>query len=305
MNDTTTPEQEKEERASPREVKRSSSLEDDKDEYPSEQQDKSPSCKPTCRDDGDLQQSVEGAHVKPSPRVSFTQDQLSEWSRSFRQHQHSSSSSLSPPPSPAAEGPIYQLDDTMRSPQGNSQSRGYGSSDVPVPSHRLMSKQPRNYSSALGQLSAAASYKMTTYAPDSPVRSERKRRFQVDDDETDDDDMGWGRKKPKMKGQGKQAERWDAMFDRLVQFHREHGHCLVPNRYPEDPSLGAWVSTQRRHYKILMSGATDQTTPMTEERASRLASIGFAWETSDPRHVPWEIRFEQLLEYKEKYGKLS
>ena len=118
-----------------------------------------------------------------------------------------------------------------------------------------------------------------------------------------DEDMGW-RKKQKVKGKGKQAERWDAMFDRLVQFQQEHGHCLVPNRYPEDPSLGAWVSTQRRHYKILMTGRTDQTTPMTEERASRLESIGFAWETSDPRHVPWETRFKQLLEYKERFGEL-
>jgi hypothetical protein len=118
----------------------------------------------------------------------------------------------------------------------------------------------------------------------------------------DEEDMGHMRKKQKVKGKGKQAARWDAMFDRLVQFQQEHGHCLVPNRYHEDPSLGAWVSTQRRHFKILMSGRTDQTTPMTEERASRLASIGFAWATSDPRHVPWETRFKQLLEYKERFG---
>lgn len=53
-----------------------------------------------------------------------------------------------------------------------------------------------------------------------------------------------------------------------------------------------------------MSGKTDVTTPMTHERASRLAALGFAWATPDPRHVPWETRFQQLLEYKAKYGAL-
>lgn len=92
------------------------------------------------------------------------------------------------------------------------------------------------------------------------------------------------------------------MFSRLVEFKRIHGHCLVPNRYAHDPSLGAWVSTQRRHYKILTSGEEGVTSPMTPSRAARLASIGFAWQTSDPRHVPWETRFQQLLEYKAQHG---
>jgi hypothetical protein len=86
---------------------------------------------------------------------------------------------------------------------------------------------------------------------------------------------------------------------------RIHGHCLVPNRYAHDPSLGAWVSTQRRHYKILTSGEEGVTSPMTPSRAARLASIGFAWQTSDPRHVPWETRFQQLLEYKAQHGTLN
>ena len=44
---------------------------------------------------------------------------------------------------------------------------------------------------------------------------------------------------------------------------------------------------------------------MTPSRAARLSSIGFAWQTSDPRHVPWETRFEQLLEYKAEHGTLN
>lgn len=113
-----------------------------------------------------------------------------------------------------------------------------------------------------------------------------------------------GRKRKRSRSKGKQAERWDQMFDRLVEFKRIHGHCLVPNRYVHDPSLGAWVSTQRRHYKALTSAETGVACPMTPERAGRLASLGFAWATSDPRHVPWETRFQQLLEYKARHGTL-
>ena len=41
---------------------------------------------------------------------------------------------------------------------------------------------------------------------------------------------------------------------------------------------------------------------MTPERASRLEEIGFVWATRDPRHVPWETRYNELCEFKEKYG---
>ena len=70
------------------------------------------------------------------------------------------------------------------------------------------------------------------------------------------------------------------MFDRLLAFKAKHGHCLVPNRYDEDRSLGAWVSTQRRHYKAIESGnPSHDPNSMTEERVSKLREIGFVWAT--------------------------
>ena len=36
--------------------------------------------------------------------------------------------------------------------------------------------------------------------------------------------------------------KWDGMYQRLIKFKEKYGHCLVPNRYPDDPQLGAWVS---------------------------------------------------------------
>jgi hypothetical protein len=46
--------------------------------------------------------------------------------------------------------------------------------------------------------------------------------------------------------QGKHDARWEQMFEKLLNYKEGHGDCLVPNRYEPDPSLGAWVSTQRR-----------------------------------------------------------
>lgn len=34
--------------------------------------------------------------------------------------------------------------------------------------------------------------------------------------------------------------RWEEMYQRLVDFHRTHGHSNVPNRYESDPQLGSW-----------------------------------------------------------------
>lgn len=34
--------------------------------------------------------------------------------------------------------------------------------------------------------------------------------------------------------------KWEEMFRRLQRFREKHGHCLVPNRYSEDPQLGSW-----------------------------------------------------------------
>lgn len=99
--------------------------------------------------------------------------------------------------------------------------------------------------------------------------------------------------------------RWETMFQRLLVFKEKHGHCLVPNRYPEDRSLGAWVSTQRRHFKTSVASGDNAdfvSTPLTAERVRRLQEIGFVWATSDPRHTPWRVRFEQLRAYKERHG---
>jgi hypothetical protein len=33
-----------------------------------------------------------------------------------------------------------------------------------------------------------------------------------------------------------------------------------------------------------------------------LEELGFQWTTKDPRHVPWEARYDELLAFKERFG---
>lgn len=47
----------------------------------------------------------------------------------------------------------------------------------------------------------------------------------------------------------------------LEEYRREHGHCSVPRRYRENPSLANWVNKQRQHYRKRMKGGKS---PLTE-----------------------------------------
>jgi hypothetical protein len=91
---------------------------------------------------------------------------------------------------------------------------------------------------------------------------------------------------------------WDEKFQELVQYKAEHGDCMypftydddllfffshllcidiigqVPTKYPANPALGRWVSTQRSHYKDYLAGDRSK---MTDERFQRLDGIGFIW----------------------------
>jgi len=102
---------------------------------------------------------------------------------------------------------------------------------------------------------------------------------------------------------------WDAMYEKLKKFRNQFGHCRVPNRYEPDPSLGAWVSTQRRQYKAWNGGKSNANDiskstrkPSFPERVRRLNKLGFAWVSKNPRHVPWETRYEELCDFQRKYG---
>ncbi len=64
------------------------------------------------------------------------------------------------------------------------------------------------------------------------------------------------------------AASWEAMFQALVAFKENRGHCGVPAKWSENPELGRWVSRQRHAFRERK---------MSEERVVRLEALGFEW----------------------------
>jgi hypothetical protein len=83
-------------------------------------------------------------------------------------------------------------------------------------------------------------------------------------------------------------KKWENLFGKLEQYHRNHGDCLVPQLYKEDSALGRWVNHMRSRRVELNS-----------ERVARLESIGFVWDAWDRQ---WEEMFAKLEEYCRKHG---
>jgi len=88
----------------------------------------------------------------------------------------------------------------------------------------------------------------------------------------------------------KATANWEEMFQALVAFKENQGHCGVPRRWSENPQLGTWVSDQRHVYK---KGR------LSEERVARLEALGFEW---DPFTADWEALVQALVAFKENQG---
>lgn len=67
---------------------------------------------------------------------------------------------------------------------------------------------------------------------------------------------------------------WHQRFNELLEFKAEYGNCLVPNAFPNNPQLGAWVKRQRRQYKLFRQGLHST---ITLERIKKLEKLGFYW----------------------------
>lgn len=85
---------------------------------------------------------------------------------------------------------------------------------------------------------------------------------------------------PKKKGaDGK----WDAMYEKAVEFRTKFGHCRIPANY-EDKDLCVWARNQRSQWAKKQKGQKSVT--LTDEREERLNDIGFTWkgQRGRPRH---------------------
>ena len=83
---------------------------------------------------------------------------------------------------------------------------------------------------------------------------------------------------------------WDTQFAALEAFKVREGHCNVPSAYPENPSLGMWLSKQRTIKKK---------NKLSPERIARLEALGVVWDLLD---AAWEERFAELVAYQTQHG---
>lgn len=67
-----------------------------------------------------------------------------------------------------------------------------------------------------------------------------------------------------------EPDAWDRMFEQLMQYNANHGHCNVPQKGGIDKRLGKWVNTMRWHRK---QGK------LADNRIRQLDKIGFVWNT--------------------------
>lgn len=85
--------------------------------------------------------------------------------------------------------------------------------------------------------------------------------------------------------------KWYETYLRLQAYQALHGSADVPNQWPEEPKLAAWVSYQRQKYKK---------NELTPQQIELLEALGFSWSLRE--RGTWEDRLAELVEYKSQHG---
>jgi hypothetical protein len=92
--------------------------------------------------------------------------------------------------------------------------------------------------------------------------------------------------------------RWNQHCQKLIEFKETNGHCMVPARYEQEPSLGRWVARQRCFHN---------NNTIRPDRKELLDQIGFAWKGEDARWTNnvdkiWFQQYEKMIEFKRTNG---
>ena len=68
------------------------------------------------------------------------------------------------------------------------------------------------------------------------------------------------------------SKKWDDQHEKLVEFKRKNGHCIVPRPHEDDKAFGRWVNRQRcYHTKNIIR----------QDRKELLDELGFVWKAPD------------------------
>lgn len=126
-----------------------------------------------------------------------------------------------------------------------------------------------------------------------------------------DDLWGWVRTQRSMKARGELEDerkaqldaigfswtgettdrRWDDMYERIKNYHAQHGNADVPNRWKNDLKLSAWVNDQRQRRKKSL---------ITDEQVRLLDEVRFTWQHRERGR--WGDRLAEIAAFKAKNG---
>ena len=87
-------------------------------------------------------------------------------------------------------------------------------------------------------------------------------------------------------------KKWEDLYERLLEFRMEHGHCNVSVGFKNDPKLARWVALNR---------TLGRENRMDLERKEKLELIGFSWGFFRDKSL-WQKQYENLCAYKKKHG---
>jgi hypothetical protein len=89
--------------------------------------------------------------------------------------------------------------------------------------------------------------------------------------------------------------KWKKQYEKLIEFKRKNGHCLVPCRYQQDKSLGIWVANQRWEFH-----GNCKNKQLKKGRKELLDELGFVWRVH--KCAPWKMHYAKLVKFKRKHG---
>jgi len=64
---------------------------------------------------------------------------------------------------------------------------------------------------------------------------------------------------------------WHERFQELLNFHRDNGHCNVPQQYEHNKALGKWVHRQKHEFRKVIDGKPSY---LTAHRFQALLEVG-------------------------------
>ena len=74
-------------------------------------------------------------------------------------------------------------------------------------------------------------------------------------------------------------DNWSERIRQLSKYKEEYGDCLVPSNYPPELSLGRWVNSVRKKYKLMREGGNYH--GLNKGRIDELEGMGFVWSVRD------------------------